>query len=482
LPPKEKTSHTVQGPTWSPQSSVGFVMGAQSEGRRIWSATAATDDTDGLLGNNGEPSILARALTTTIAHGWMARAPELHERYGNTSRQPHVVFTPPLSPRNTSVEGLRNIMDVKAGWSDLPMPPNELARLAAPIPKKQTDFLKKFRLSRDDADEYLDVLRRHTTGNYDEDLDISRMVEMRHDNPDLFYALMAEDFGNYDMLCAFTTDNAFSFFREYSDEIDISSMIEIYHNNPDLFCTLINDPDNLLQDIGVDSFITRYQRAQAVVAAIPENDPYYGSYDAYDVLRHSIAIDGCQDELLRDDDSVNDDNARDASDAENSDNNNSEDGDESEVTHPVVPNRGAAAGGIMYEVGSIEYTQEVLFGCIRQIAIDTLLRAKLGDEFLQALESISDTFTSHKRNATTFVSTQRKVDEVVAFLRDSLQGYEHIKWMREFSMAFPKHFVLQKQDGAEDDIAQYESLLHSLHIIDRVNCILGDVAYYYDVG
>ena len=35
LPPKEIKEHTVSGPEWTPPSSVGFVMGAQSKGHRV---------------------------------------------------------------------------------------------------------------------------------------------------------------------------------------------------------------------------------------------------------------------------------------------------------------------------------------------------------------------------------------------------------------------------------------------------------------
>lgn len=69
LPPIEQKNHTVQGPIWTPPSSVGFVMGAQSKGLRIWSATNPTNDEDGLLGDNGEPSILARELIAVLASG-----------------------------------------------------------------------------------------------------------------------------------------------------------------------------------------------------------------------------------------------------------------------------------------------------------------------------------------------------------------------------------------------------------------------------
>ena len=84
LPPKEKNDHTVKGPEWTPPSSVGFVMGAQSEGLRIWLATKPTGDQDGLLGKKGEPSILARESMSALKSGWMAREPQKHEKYGST--------------------------------------------------------------------------------------------------------------------------------------------------------------------------------------------------------------------------------------------------------------------------------------------------------------------------------------------------------------------------------------------------------------
>ncbi len=280
------------------------------------------------------------------------------------------------------------------------------------------------------------------------------MMDMRSDNPDLFHALTYEDFGDYDMLSAFTTANALSFFREYGEEIDISRMREMYHDNLDLFYALINDPDNLLQDIGVESFRMHYQQAQATVTAIPEDDPYYGEYNAYGLLK---------DWVLQDGNSV---------DAESHDTSDCED-----LEHNNLANRGAAAEGVMCPVGSVEYIQEVLLGCRYQIVRDKLLRDKLGDGFLKNLELISDTFTSDTRSTAVFDSTQQKVDETVAFLRESLQDYEHIKWMREFSRASPHRFMSQQRG-----MVRYESLLHSLHTIDSVNCILRDAGAYYHYG
>ncbi len=153
LPPKEKDHHTVQGPQWTPPSSVGFVMGAQSKGLRIWSATSPTEDD--LVDEQGRPSILARESMTTIKHGWLARKPHAHEKFGNTDRAPVVVFTPPLSPIEVEVKELRSIMNVKAGWLALPLQLNKLIRLSTPIPKALSDILKKSKLTRDQVDDDL---------------------------------------------------------------------------------------------------------------------------------------------------------------------------------------------------------------------------------------------------------------------------------------------------------------------------------------
>lgn len=258
LPPKEQNNHTVPGPVWTLPSSVGFVIGAQSKGHRIWSATEVTDDNDCLLGDRGEPAILARESMAAVIGGWMAREPQQNEKYGKTDRRPYVVFTPPASPRDTSAEDLKNIMDVKANWENLPMSLNQLIWLSTPISKGLTDFFKRIGLSREDFDDSL----------------ITRIDE--HD-------IALTDLDCYDMLLAFTTDEALSFFKEYGEDIDVVRIAEIYRDNPDLFYALINDEDKLLHDIGVEYFITKYQNAQYIT---PDDDPYYSEYD---MIRRQIA-------------------------------------------------------------------------------------------------------------------------------------------------------------------------------------------------
>ncbi len=90
---------------------------------------------------------------------------------------------------------------------------------------------------------------------------------------------------DYDMFCAFANDNAISFFQEYGADIDIEYMARIYHDNPDLFHALINDDEDILGDLGVEDFIERYEQAQHEISQIPNDDPYSGTYDAYDFVR-----------------------------------------------------------------------------------------------------------------------------------------------------------------------------------------------------
>ncbi len=160
LTQNEIKNHTVQGPEWTPQSSLAFVMGAQSKGLRTWSATKPTQDHNGLLGKNGGPSIFARESISVINSGWMAREPKEDEKYGTrTKKAPVSVFTPPSSPRNISIEELKSLMNVEAGWDKMPISLGDLERLSTPIPSTITDCLKKNKLTREDlSDELLTIL------------------------------------------------------------------------------------------------------------------------------------------------------------------------------------------------------------------------------------------------------------------------------------------------------------------------------------
>jgi len=161
---KEQREHTVQGPVWTPSVSVASVMGALSNGNRVWLATKPTNDSNGLLGKNDEPSILAREITVVVKYGWISRETQAHEKYGCTTRQPKAVFTPPLSPRNASLEELQNLMDTSVGWGRMPITVDGLTNLSTPIPKELSDAMKKARLTRAELGDELITIVLQTKG------------------------------------------------------------------------------------------------------------------------------------------------------------------------------------------------------------------------------------------------------------------------------------------------------------------------------
>ena len=230
---KEKDNHTVQGPNWTPPSSVGFVMGAQSEGHRVWSATKPTNDANGLLGNDGEPAIFARESMAALGAGWMARETQPHEQYGRTGRAPVAVFTPPSSPRPMSQEQLQNIMDVNAGWDDLPISLNKLAKLSTPISKKLTDDLKKSRLTREDVGEELINFVQNTKG-------VSQLVEKSklsfaelHNTPINVVKELLQQEGVIKLLLDSNVQfsQLMELYRQYIDEEIEDSFLEFYNSS-----------------------------------------------------------------------------------------------------------------------------------------------------------------------------------------------------------------------------------------------------------
>lgn len=357
LPQKEIKEHTVQGPEWTPPSSVAYVMGGLSKGHRVWSATEYTRDN--ICGKDkNELAILARESMTALMFGWIAREPQDNEKYGNTERQPKAVFTPPTSPRKFLglTDEIAKILDVNAKWNHVPMSLNKLTKLSTPISKELSDFLKKTKLPREDFHDLLVTMVMNNELSVKELSDapvdtvkvllLNQEVVLLLSDKMLEFSKLLEIYDNYieyngvigefsfrglynlivnneselasllseldlnlndiielynqdhDMFCAFANDNALSFFREYGVDCDIQRMVKIYGDNKELFYDLINDDANLLNDVGVEDFIDKYEEAQREIASLPEYSIYSERYDAYDLLKSKIFEDGCPDELL----------------------------------------------------------------------------------------------------------------------------------------------------------------------------------------
>ncbi len=274
LPPKEIKNHTVPGPTWTPPSFVGFVMGALSKGYRIWSATELKDDSEGLLGKNDEVSILARESMSALMFGWIFREPQAHEKFGNTNRQPHVVLTPPTSPREflSLKEGLTNILDVNAQWNHLPMSLDKLTKLSTPISKQLSDFLKETRLPREDFhNSLLTMLMKNELS----------LTELTDAPVNSVRALLL----NQEVVLLLS-----------DRKLQFGKLLAIYDE-------YIDNGDSA---IGIEDCIDKYEDAQREVANMPEDSPYSGTYDAYDLLKPRVYEDGCPDEVLRRDSASDD--------------------------------------------------------------------------------------------------------------------------------------------------------------------------------
>lgn len=294
LPPKEIKEHTVPGPEWTPPSSVGFVLGAQSKGHRIRLATEPTNDQDGLLGKNDEPSIYAREITTVVKHGWIPRSPKSHETYGCTKRLPKVVFSPPSSPKHVLVEELQQIMNVNAGWNDLSLSPMKLIKLSTPISIRFRDFLKTSKLNRADFDDSLlkiVVNARILPLIEDGSLSLTEMSEVSYDiTRELLqdeeviilvsqgtefdklvgiYSEYIEDSNNalgefsFNKLYNLITSNQGKFAKWLFDlNLGIDDIIRLYNDDYDMFCAFANDNAiSFFQEYGEDiEYITKIYR------------------------------------------------------------------------------------------------------------------------------------------------------------------------------------------------------------------------------
>jgi hypothetical protein len=296
---QEIEEHTVPGPVWTPPSSVAYVMGGLRGGKRVYSATKLSTE-ESFLRKGETPSILAREITAILLHGWLPRQPKHEERYENTSQKPEVVFTPPQSPRKPSTSSLRSIMDSEISWSDLPINSQNLVALTNPLPRKVTDFLKKFSLVRSEVcdllirmiendnlslsklinapakairelltnKEVIELLSKEEA-QFEQLLEIYKeYIESGHNPLDTFsfkkfYRLLEientqvkklfNDLGltigqiiklhteSSEMFCAFASDKLISFFKKYSKEINIDIITKIYLENKELFYSMIDD-------------------------------------------------------------------------------------------------------------------------------------------------------------------------------------------------------------------------------------------------
>lgn len=93
-------------------------------------------------------------------------------------------------------------------------------------------------------------------------------------------------------------DKTIAFLKEYGSDIDYEYLIAIFNDNSKLFYALVDDPDDVIQNIGVKDFIDKFEDAQAEISEVPMDDPYHGAYDPYDSVRSDMIDDGCPDEFL----------------------------------------------------------------------------------------------------------------------------------------------------------------------------------------
>ena len=338
---KEINNHTVKGPYWTPPSSVGFVLGAMSSDLRIWLASKLSDDAAGIAQTDGEPAIYARELVSPIISGYTPRDPHAHEQYGNTGRGPRMVLTPPKQRKFIEPEKIQKTMDVKGSWDDLPLDKIYLTSL----PKLSTFNLKE--KSIDVNDFHQDLLEALESEEYEEgllcilinkevlvavkaeklslgdimeiyneyiedskeEIDADRFLDLctifsyHRDELDVLYS----DYGISLECIVDMYNDEYELFRalgrdvleDYENEIDWQELRDIYTQNQDLFYAIINDPENIVNALGLREFIDKFKEAQLKIAEIPPEDVYYGAYDPYDIVAANLTHDNCPDEILK---------------------------------------------------------------------------------------------------------------------------------------------------------------------------------------
>ncbi|KAM9981674.1 hypothetical protein ACTFIY_003973 [Dictyostelium cf. discoideum] len=332
LPPQEKSKHTVQGPNWSPPSSVGFVLGGMTQNLRLWLASPLTDDPNGIAQNDNKPAIYAREIISPVLAGYTPRPPKHTERYGQTDRQPKIILTPPSSPKKISSDQIQKIMNVENSWDELPLHKVYLTSLPklslidlkgrgvdlnhfTPDTLKEIDingyeegfidiiftpqvllFIKggnsdlktiegiylKFiqeGYEKVDAPLFLELhnLLEEYDGEFEElfiqhGMSIEEIVDLYKDEPEIFKAATSGVFNDY--------------------EIGSDKIKEIYDSNPELFFSIINDPEGILKSVGLGDFCQSFEETQRFI------DLNNLDCSAYDMVVDKYAQDGCPEEML----------------------------------------------------------------------------------------------------------------------------------------------------------------------------------------
>jgi|GEM_PF-3174923 len=277
LGPKEIKTHTVQGPRWTPPSSLGFVFGAVNVQNRIWLATKPTGDTNGsgLLGDKGEPAILAREIMVPVKLGWSAREARINEQYGKTGRGPETVLTPPSSPVPFDSREFQNLMDVNAGWDDLPMKAVDLARVTL-VPKERLEkYLLQNGLKRNDFEDALleivangKILALLESGVLD--LDVlselaADLLEILLHNKKVIKLLQLEEieFDGLVLIYGEFFDNG----EEEFSSIDFEKFYKFYSSNEEVFRKLTNE-----LDMSIGSIISLIHNYGEIVEYLTSND------------------------------------------------------------------------------------------------------------------------------------------------------------------------------------------------------------------
>lgn len=340
---KEIAEHTVQGPNWTPPSSVGFVLGGMSSQLRLWLASPLTDDSDGIRQEDDTPAIYAREMMSPVLAGYTPRPPKLTEKYGKTQRKPELVLTPPSSPRykEVSSEQIQKIMNVENSWGELPLSEAYLTSL----PKLSVIDLKKRGLDLNNfSQKLLEELDMEDIEDYDEELvnivfTPEILLIIKGENLDLeaikgiysefiqygdekidadlflelhsllikydseFRGLFTEQGMSIEKIISLYNDEPELFkalasgtLEEYEDVIDGEELSGIYHQNPELFYSIMNDPEGTVKDMGLEEFIESFEQAQKEIRQLdPDNSDLENPYD---IVTSKNINEHCPDEFL----------------------------------------------------------------------------------------------------------------------------------------------------------------------------------------
>jgi hypothetical protein len=99
----------------------------------------------------------------------------------------------------------------------------------------------------------------------------------------------------------FANNNIIEFLQEYHLDIGYERLLEISIANADLFCAMVSDPENIINDIGIEEFIGRFENIQEELREAEMEGCFTYEDSPYDRIVNEVFHDGTPDGCLHED-------------------------------------------------------------------------------------------------------------------------------------------------------------------------------------